>query len=302
MSYRSWMRYFTPSPAHRRLGLVCLGVGMQRGVLPVVGPRVLDHHVAVVVVEGKGWFAGADGVRQDVVGPVLLWLSPGREHHYGPAEDGGWEELFVDFEGPAVEAYVELGYVTPDDPVVPLTDVDQVRVIVGRVVRAARGGSPLAQVEAAAAVHDLLVELRRVRSDRTPSGDSLLDRLAADALLPVGVAQVAARHGMTVGELRAAVRRSTGSGLKEYLLAVRLNRAKELLATTALPVHGIAAAVGYDDAAYFSRLFTRRVGVAPLRFREQRFRAVPGGWSDRVPDHDNPPLVSGDRPEEPRSD
>ncbi|WP_244162359.1 hypothetical protein [Amycolatopsis regifaucium] len=53
MGYRTWMRYFTPSAVHRRLGLVCLGVGLQHGVLPVVGPRVLDHYVAVVVSKGR---------------------------------------------------------------------------------------------------------------------------------------------------------------------------------------------------------------------------------------------------------
>lgn len=55
--YSSWMRYFSPTANHRRLGPVCLGVGVQQGVLPVVGPRALDHHVAVVVTRGRGWFS-----------------------------------------------------------------------------------------------------------------------------------------------------------------------------------------------------------------------------------------------------
>lgn len=38
--YHTWMRFFTPGPAHHRLGLVCLGVGLQYGALPTVGPRV----------------------------------------------------------------------------------------------------------------------------------------------------------------------------------------------------------------------------------------------------------------------
>ncbi len=291
MTYRTWMRYFTPSAAHRRLGLVCLGVGLQHGVLPAVGPRVLDHHVAVVVSKGRGWFAVAGGDRQEVVAPALLWLVPGVGHHYAPDQAQGWEECFVDFDGEAVDAYAELGYVTPASPVVPLGDVTVVRDIVSRIVRCARGGGPLAQVDASAAVHQLLVALRRARADSTPSGGSLLDALARDALLPISVAEIAARRGMTLPELRAAVRRSTESGLKEHLLTLRLNRAKELLATTRMPVHGVAQAVGYEDAAYFSRLFTRRVGLTPGRFRESRVQAVPGGWSSQVPAPDDPPLV-----------
>ncbi|WP_410603613.1 helix-turn-helix domain-containing protein [Amycolatopsis sp. lyj-90] len=294
MGYRTWMRYFTPSAVHRRLGLVCLGVGLQHGVLPAVGPRVLDHYVAVVVSKGRGWFAVAGGERQEVVAPALLWLVPEVGHHYAPDPAQGWEDCFVDFDGSAVDAYVELGYVTPEAPVVPLSDVEVVRDVVSRIVRCARGGSPLAQVDASAAVHHLLVALRRARADRTPSGGSLLEALARDALLPISVAEIAARRGMTLPELRAAVRRSTESGLKDHLLTLRLNRAKELLATTRLPIQGVAQAIGYEDAAYFTRLFTRRVGVSPGRFRESRVQAVPGGWSSQIPSPDDPPLVPDD--------
>lgn len=93
---------------------------------------------------------------------------------------------------------------------------------------------------------------------------------------------------MTPAELRTAVRRAAGRSPKDLLLGIRLGRTKDLLATTDLPVAAVARRVGYDDPACFSRLFTRRVGLAPVRFRAQQGRTVPGGWSDRVPDPDDP--------------
>lgn len=98
--YHTWMRFFTPSPLHHRLGLVCLGVGLQHGTLPTVGPRTLDHHVAVVINAGSGWFAGPDGRRVPVTAPSLIWLTPGTPHHYGADPVTGWDESFVDFTGP----------------------------------------------------------------------------------------------------------------------------------------------------------------------------------------------------------
>jgi YesN/AraC family two-component response regulator len=54
---------------------------------------------------------------------------------------------------------------------------------------------------------------------------------------------------------------------------VRITKAQGLLAETTLDVGRIAALVGYDDPAYFSRVFTRRAGVAPTVFRQQQSRA-----------------------------
>ncbi|MGW6509485.1 AraC family ligand binding domain-containing protein, partial [Streptomyces niveus] len=112
--YHTWMRYFTPSPVHHRLGLVCLGVGLQHGRLPTVGPRVLDHHVAVVIGAGSGWYRDPEGHRTTVTAPALLWLLPGVPHHYGADPGTGWDESFVDFTGPATATYTELGYIETD--------------------------------------------------------------------------------------------------------------------------------------------------------------------------------------------
>ncbi|KIZ18308.1 helix-turn-helix domain-containing protein [Streptomyces natalensis] len=294
--YHTWMRYFTPSPVHHRLGLVCLGVGLQHGTLPAVGPRTLDHHVAVIVGAGRGWFAAPDGRRRPVTAPALLWLTPGVPHHYGADPATGWDESFVDFTGPATATYTELGYIEPDRPLVPLADTARPRAAVGTIARAARRGNPLLEVETSAAVHELLVALRRARADDGTGQDPVLAALARDAFLPLSVAAHAARHGMTPAELRAAVRRGAGCSPKDYLLGIRLGRAKELLAATDLPVAAVARRVGYDDPAYFSRLFTRRVGTAPVRFRDRQTHTVPGGWSTQIPAPDNPPLVSGPGP------
>ncbi|AZS71277.1 AraC family transcriptional regulator [Streptomyces lydicus] len=291
--YHTWMRYFTPSPVHHRLGLVCLGVGLQHGTLPTVGPRTLDHHVALVISAGRGWFTAPDGRRRPVTAPALLWLLPGVPHHYGADPETGWDESFVDFTGPAAATYTELGYIEPDRPLVPLADTGPARTAIGRIARAARRGNPLLEVETSAAVHELLVALRRARADTDADGDPVLQALARDAFLPLSVAEHAARHGMTPAELRTAVRRGAGCSPKDYLLAIRLGRAKELLVGTELPVAAVARRVGYDDPAYFSRLFTRRVGTAPVRFRDRQVHNVPGGWSTQIPDPDDPPVVSG---------
>jgi len=267
-----WWRYLTPTAGQRRLGLACLAVGMQNGRLPTVGPRILDHHVAVIVLSGAGWFSCGGRPPVDVVAPVLLWLFPGVEHHYGPYEPG-WSECFADFTGPSVAGYAELGFLDPAEPVVPLTSAEPARVVIRKMATALSRPGRHPEVEAAAGLHELLVVLDRSRA-RGGEGGSVLETLARDAFEPWTVLEHARRLGISLAELREAVRREAGCSPKDYLLTIRLNLAKELLATTDLTVAAVARRTGYDDPAYFTRLFTRRVGIAPSVFRKQQFRMV----------------------------
>ncbi|MGH2354685.1 MAG: helix-turn-helix transcriptional regulator [Chloroflexota bacterium] len=65
-------------------------------------------------------------------------------------------------------------------------------------------------------------------------------------------------------------RRETGMAPVEYLHRYRLQRARELLERTTLPVAEIAAPVGLPDPYYFSRAFKRREGVSPRGDRAAR--------------------------------
>lgn len=55
----------------------------------------------------------------------------------------------------------------------------------------------------------------------------------------------------------------------EHMLAQRMDRARHLLASTALTVKEVSTRVGYEDAAYFSRVFTRRFGITPSGYHSK---------------------------------
>jgi AraC-like DNA-binding protein len=70
--------------------------------------------------------------------------------------------------------------------------------------------------------------------------------------------------------LASIFRDYTGRSPIDYLIHLRLEEARRWLLSPDMPVTEIAARVGYDDAAYFSRLFRTHVGMSPLDFRHNR--------------------------------
>ena len=59
-----------------------------------------------------------------------------------------------------------------------------------------------------------------------------------------------------------------GSTPVNYLISYRLNRAKELLATTKNTVTDIAFSVGFDHIGYFIKTFKKAFGMTPKAFRK----------------------------------
>ncbi|MFF5994527.1 response regulator [Lysinibacillus sp. KU-BSD001] len=60
-----------------------------------------------------------------------------------------------------------------------------------------------------------------------------------------------------------------GTNFQDYMLKIRLDRAKILLLSTDLKIYEIAAAVGFEDPNYFSATFKRKCHVSPNQFREK---------------------------------
>ena len=70
----------------------------------------------------------------------------------------------------------------------------------------------------------------------------------------------------------------TGSNFVNYLKAIRMEKAKELLAETDLRIVEISAKIGYDNEKHFMKTFKASCGVSPSEYRKNAQRQnSPGG-------------------------
>jgi AraC family transcriptional activator of pobA len=72
---------------------------------------------------------------------------------------------------------------------------------------------------------------------------------------------------VSVGHLRATCVRVTGSSPVQLIHACLIREAKHRLVATDAPVSAIALELGFQDAAYFSRLFHAKSGSSPMQYR-----------------------------------
>lgn len=87
---------------------------------------------------------------------------------------------------------------------------------------------------------------------------------------PCPLSQLAGLAAMSPRSLQRRFQAATQLTLSRYLQHLRLEKARELLETTSLPVEQIIWQIGYDDRASFNKLFKAQLGLSPLAYR-QRF-------------------------------
>ncbi|AKO97444.1 helix-turn-helix domain-containing protein [Marinovum algicola] len=83
------------------------------------------------------------------------------------------------------------------------------------------------------------------------------------------VARYAAALAITPAHLSRLCRAATGRPASAVIEDRIIREARRHLVYTNLPVQSIAYDLGYDDPAYFSRVFTRATGLSPRSFRQQ---------------------------------
>lgn len=84
---------------------------------------------------------------------------------------------------------------------------------------------------------------------------------------PLAIAALAERLDVSPRQLERLFRRHLGASPAAYQLGLRLERARELLRLSPLPVTDIGLACGFQSAAHFSTAYARRFGRSP---REER--------------------------------
>ena len=81
--------------------------------------------------------------------------------------------------------------------------------------------------------------------------------------------QVARANGFSVSVFGRAFKRVLGMGFSAYLRKTRLERAKNLLLSTPLPIGQVCQQCGFQNLQYFFDLFKRSTGQTPQEFRNR---------------------------------
>lgn len=97
----------------------------------------------------------------------------------------------------------------------------------------------------------------------------LTEYIEAMLAQPLSLAELAALVHLSSHHFARVFKRSTGQSPHQYVLARRVERARQLLLNGDLPVAEIAALVGFADQSHLAAHLRRQLGLTPRQLRER---------------------------------
>ena len=240
------------------------------------GPAIRENYVLHYITEGKGYLEYRKQKIPLQKGDIFL-LIPGEVTYYFADNQTPWSYYWLGISGIKAQEYFNLSSIH-DTAYLRSPHTKAVGKFIGTIVKDAErlDESKASQLHVISQLFELMHQLNALSPNLDQETISPSQKLYREAkhLIDIGynsqdisIQYIADKLGVHRSYLSSIFKDFHKISPKEYLLEVRMNRAKELLKTTDQPIKIIAYSVGYLDPLHFSKAFRQYYDCSPSQCR-----------------------------------
>ena len=238
--------------------------------------RILEGFALLYISSGRGTFETKGNFSTRIEAGHAFILFPGVWHRYAPDPESGWHEHWIGFDGETARRWLKYKFISPKNPVVKVATEDTMLATFSRVMQAIRANRPALQQILAGATDNLMGLIYSAQqaqpADNAQNANVIehaITRIQNEYERDLDVKLLARELGVSYSWFRHTFAAHTGLSPHQYLLELRLVRARSLLAETNLSIKEIALQTGFGDEFYFSRLFRQKLNLTPSQWRNR---------------------------------
>lgn len=227
-----------------------------------VGPWVRDSCILHIVTAGRAVFCGRP------VGPGEAFLIlPGAVHDF--SFDADYRHMWISFTCRDTDALGAALGIRLRRQVYRVAQADRILAMWEAGFDACRAGAGEAMAASLLAAALPLLSAGDPAAPGMPMADRAAAYLRRNLHRPVTMEETAAHIGVSEKHLNRLFKRAYGVSLRQYLCAIRMERAQSLLRDRQYRIRDVALSAGYESQLAFSSTFRKKCGMSPSQWREQ---------------------------------
>ena len=242
-------------------------------------PRGSRGFIFLYCIDGSGWvkFEGEDII---VTRNQGVFLRPGQEHEYGASQSHPWSYYYIHYEGQLAAPYTRLILDGQEHGTHWFQETDEYLKCFNMILaNLEQGWSFRNMLMASAHLHKLLSYIylkKQLDAESLHNAppetriQGIAEMIEENPQNNVSVLELARAANLSNSRFRELFKEFIGMSPKQYSLHMQIEKSKELLASGNLCVYEVAQQVGFADSHYFSRIFSKKVGISPSEYREKR--------------------------------
>lgn len=248
----------------------------------------INQYVLIYCIDGNGWYS-LRGKTYQVASNQYFILPAGIPHEYGATEGERWTIYWVHFRGEHADIYAE-GADKPQDVRVALnSNINNRNNIFEEILSTLHDGEGIEDLRyASSLLHYYLASLRYLRQYRNTARyntnnsnlsfsnnknkevvDAAIHFMKENIERRITLQDILDYVGYSSTHFSTLFKKQAGDSPLAYFNRLKIEQACHMLQTTNLHINQICYKVGIEDNLYFSRLFSKMMGMSPSDYRER---------------------------------
>lgn len=258
----------------------------------------IGEYILIYCVEGNGWYRVNNKIFR-VEKDNFFILPAGKPHAYGAGDieetengrlvrkAGEWSIYWIHFSGEHARMYVDGDYSPHQIAAAVNSRISERNSLFDEMLQVLHEGYELSHLRyVSSLLHYYLASMHYLREFRAAQREKVtIDPLLAaihymkeNVGTRLQLEQITKYVGYGVSQFSALFKKETGYSPLSYFNLLKIRYACQLLTETDMTVTDIALRLGIEDNYYFSRIFSKTMGISPTKYR--KFYQMPENQGD----------------------
>jgi len=236
--------------------------------------RILNEFQLVYITQGKASFSSSVYKEKILNEGTLFILFPGEWHTYRPLNETGWEAYWVGFKGDFVHGFIENNILDKFAPFISIGYNDEILALFQQINEHAKREEPGSNVLLGGLVFHMIGYLYHFRKNELFSNKTMVATINKSKVIMrehvcsiIAPEEIARQLNVSYSWFRKTFKEYTEFSPAQYMMHLKVQKAKELLLNTNDSVKQIAGTLNFEQSEYFSVFFKRLTGLTPLEYR-----------------------------------